>query len=350
MISLCMIVKNEEDNIERCLESIKRFVDEIIIVDTGSTDTTKKICFKYTDKIYDFIWNDDFAAARNFSISKASNDWVLILDADEEVTNFNMENILNFVNDKRNDKVVGRIKRINFMDDNKGVKRYSERVNRIFNKSYFCYRGTIHEQIVSKDSENYSTELIDICVEHEGYLKGTMSRKGKLKRNINLLNKEIEKDSKDPYLFFQLGKSYYMLRDFQKACNCFEKSLSFNLDFRLEYVEDLIESYGYSLIESGKYNLALNIKDYDKYFGRSADFIFLLGMVYMNNAMFSEAVKCFENCTKYETSKVEGITTFLSYYNIGVIYEVLGYKSNAIEYYKLCGNYENALERLNVIN
>lgn len=350
MLSLCMIVKNEEENIERCLKFAKKIVDEIVIVDTGSVDATKNICLNYTDKIYDFVWNDDFAAARNFSVSKASNDWILILDADEEVIDFNKDTIIKFIRNKNNDKLVGRIKRINFMDNNKGVKKYNERVNRIFNKNYFCYNGTVHEQIVSKSGKDYSTELIDISAEHEGYLKGAMSKKDKLKRNINLLNKEIEKNSNDPYLFFQLGKSYYMLRDFEKACNYFEKSLSCNLDFRLEYVEDLIETYGYSLIESGKYNLALNIKEYDKYYNNSADFIFLLGIIYMNNAMFSEAINCFDNCTKYKSCNVDGITTFLSYYNIGVIYEVLGYKTNAIEYYKLCGNYENALERLKAIN
>ncbi len=70
----------------------------------------------------------------------------------------------------------------------------------------------------------------------------------------------------------------------------------------------------------------------------------------MNNAMFAQAVDCFDNCTKYEFCTVEGITTFLSYYNIGVIYEVLGYKANAAEYYKLCGDYENAVNRLKTIN
>ena len=82
-ISLCMIVKNEEDNIERCLNSIKNIVDEIIIVDTGSTDLTKKLCTKYTDKIYDFKWSDDFSAARNYAYSFASMDYTLWLDADD---------------------------------------------------------------------------------------------------------------------------------------------------------------------------------------------------------------------------------------------------------------------------
>ena len=82
-ISLCMIVKNEEKVLERCLECVKDIVDEMIIVDTGSTDATKEIARKYTDKIYDYQWQNDFAAARNFSFSKASMDYIYVADADE---------------------------------------------------------------------------------------------------------------------------------------------------------------------------------------------------------------------------------------------------------------------------
>ena len=82
-ISLCMIVKNEEDTIARCLDTVKDIVDEIIIVDTGSTDKTKEIAAKFTDKIYDFQWIDDFSAARNYSFSKAEKDYIFWLDADD---------------------------------------------------------------------------------------------------------------------------------------------------------------------------------------------------------------------------------------------------------------------------
>lgn len=82
-ISLCMIVKNEEKVLARCLDSIGDLMDEIIIVDTGSTDRTKEIAGKYTDKIYDFEWIDDFAAARNFSFSKAECEYIYTADADE---------------------------------------------------------------------------------------------------------------------------------------------------------------------------------------------------------------------------------------------------------------------------
>lgn len=88
-ISLCMIVKNEEKILKRCLDSIYDLVDEIIIVDTGSTDNTKSVALEYTDKIYDFEWVDDFSKARNYSFSKCTKDYIYVADADEYLTEEN---------------------------------------------------------------------------------------------------------------------------------------------------------------------------------------------------------------------------------------------------------------------
>ena len=84
-ISLCMIAKNEENYLEKCLNNIKNSVDEIIIVDTGSNDKTMEIAKKFTNKVYNFRWNNDFSEARNFSLKKAAKDWILMLDADESI-------------------------------------------------------------------------------------------------------------------------------------------------------------------------------------------------------------------------------------------------------------------------
>ena len=92
-ISLCMIVKNEEKVLERCLKSVSEFVDEIIIVDTGSEDKTREIAGKFTKKVYDFPWRDDFAAARNEAFSRATMDYCMWLDADDVVTDENRKRI-----------------------------------------------------------------------------------------------------------------------------------------------------------------------------------------------------------------------------------------------------------------
>lgn len=91
--SLCMIVKNESDILERCIDSIKDLMDEIIIVDTGSTDNTVEIAKKYTDKVYHFDWVDDFSKARNFSFSKATMDYIYCADADEYLDKENHEQL-----------------------------------------------------------------------------------------------------------------------------------------------------------------------------------------------------------------------------------------------------------------
>lgn len=90
-ISLCMIVKNEESILARCLDSLNGLMDEIIIVDTGSTDRTKEIAARYTDKVYDFQWIDDFSAARNFAFSKATEEYIYSADADEVLSEENRE-------------------------------------------------------------------------------------------------------------------------------------------------------------------------------------------------------------------------------------------------------------------
>lgn len=92
-ISACLIVKNEEEVLKRCLDCLTSIVDEIIIVDTGSTDKTKEIAKNYTNKIYDFVWVDDFSAARNYSFSKATMDYIYVADADEVIDEENQEKI-----------------------------------------------------------------------------------------------------------------------------------------------------------------------------------------------------------------------------------------------------------------
>jgi len=346
MLALCIIVKNEGENLKKCLSKISAFVDEIIIVDTGSTDNTKIIASEFTDKIYDFKWCNDFSKARNFSISKASKEWILVLDADEFITVFFRYNVDVFIKSSLNKNKVGRIRKINIVEDSKCKKKYIERVNRVFNKNYFHYEGIINEQLVALDGKAYETEMVDITAKHIGYTKEILDGEDKLKRNIDLLEVAVKNDSQDPYLYFQLGKSYYILKDYNTAAFYFEKALSFQLDFRLQYVEDLVETYGYSLINSGRYSQALILENCFEVYSKLPDFHFLMGLIYMNNSKFTQAVESFLECTKFQYAKVDGITSYSSYYNIGVIYDVLGFREKAVEYYFMCGEYEPARKRL----
>jgi GT2 family glycosyltransferase len=344
MLSLCMIVKNEEKNLEKCLNNIVEYIKDIVIVDTGSTDATKKIAKKYTNKVYDFKWCGDFSKARNFSISKASNDWVLILDADEVVYKFEKEKIEEFI--KGNNKTVGRIKRINPFEDGEEIKKYIERVNRLFNKNYFHYEGIIHEQVVSKDGNKYDMSPIEIEANHIGYLNEVISGTNKLERNINLLIDAINDNPIDPYLHYQIGKSYYRKKDYNKAYDSFSKSVKLCTDFKFEYTEDLMESYGYTLLKCEKYTEAMKLNEYKNYYVNSPDYNFIMGLIYMNNGKFQESVDCFEKCIGEKEGKIEGINSYQPNYNIGVIYETLGFKEEALRFYKLCGEYLLAKKRI----
>ena len=94
--SVCIITKNNAKTLEKCLQSASNHFDEIVIADTGSSDSTKEIARHYTNQIFDFTWNNDFADARNFSIKKATNDFIFSLDSDEEISKINCRQLLDF--------------------------------------------------------------------------------------------------------------------------------------------------------------------------------------------------------------------------------------------------------------
>lgn len=346
-ISLCMIVKNEESNLDECLTRIIDYVDEVVIVDTGSEEKTKEIALKYTDKVYDFEWGNDFSRARNFSISKAANQWILILDADEFVTSFDKMKLINIVNN--NSRILGRLLRINEFERDGEIYRYKERISRFFNKNTFCYEGIIHEQVICLDEFDYSSRNIPIQVEHIGYQEQIISSKNKINRNIDLLLKALESEGSDSYINYQLGKSYYMMKDFNLSEKYFDIALEYVDNYSLEYVQDLVETYGYCLINQNKYLEALKLDELKKYYFNNPDYIFLMGLIFMNNGKFYKAIRYFSKCLEMKGEKMEGITSYKSNYNIGVIYEGLGEFNNAIKHYKLCRNYTRAEQRIKLL-
>lgn len=347
MISICMIVKDESEILEKCLESICNYNYEIIIVDTGSRDNTKEIALRYTKNVFDFVWCDDFSKARNFSIDKANNDFILVLDADESIIDLNKDELEKLA--VENHEKVGRIFRENeyLRDDNKFI--YREYVNRFFNKTNYKYSGSIHEQIIRKDNNIFNTYNLPIILDHSGYSNEEITRKGKVKRNIEMLKQSLITKGSDPYIYYQLGKSFYMDGEFSDAKANFEKALNFNLDTKFEYVQDLVESYGYSLINLGEYKEAMKLLNLSDEFKNSSDFLFLIALIYMNNGLFNEAIVEFEKAKRIEICKMDGVNSYLANYNIGVILECLGNKEEALKYYNVCNGYENALKRIRTI-
>ncbi len=352
-ISVCIIAKNEEKNMKRCLESLMPYPFEIIVADTGSWDRTKEIASRYTEHVYDFVWCDDFAAAKNFAVSKASHSYVLVLDSDEYIEALDFEKLLDAI--AKHPKGVGRIQRINILTRKNEIQEKKEWINRIFSKEIYHYEGRIHEQVEAFRGGDYETYQTPLVIGHTGYDLPEELKREKAFRNIHLLKEELkvleetEREERIPYILYQLGKGYYMAEEYTCACEYFARGLSYDLNPKLEYVVDMVETYGYALINSDQKETALFFENIYPEFGNTADFQFLMGLIYMNNARFSEAIEEFQKATGQKDAKTTGINSYAAHYNIGVIYECLGDRDEAIKNYKKCGEYQPAKERLQML-
>ena len=257
-VSVCIIAKNEEARIERLLSSLEPYHFEIVIADTGSSDRTKEIAARYTDCIYDFPWQNDFSAARNFSLSKASNDWILMMDCDEWIKSLDLEELDYFR--KHLSHAAGSVTRENLT----GVPGHSsmsiDQTERFFSRKRFMYTGIIHEQLTPKFEKCFETFLLNTTIGHDGYLMSEEERISKAHRNISLLEKQLSQKPNDPYTLYQLGKGYEMINDAANACDYFEKAIRPDLDPELAYVQALIISYGEALLDTRQYTKALSLE------------------------------------------------------------------------------------------
>ncbi|MBR1443951.1 MAG: glycosyltransferase family 2 protein, partial [Firmicutes bacterium] len=223
MISVCMIIKNEEKFLDKCLSEVKKTGWEIVVVDTGSTDKSVEIAKKYTDKVYFFEWVNDFSAARNFSTEKAGNNFVFILDADEVITEINKKRVEKKINEYP--EYIGCIRqKNNYVQD--GEKRCEiGSLGRIFDKRLYEFKGKIHEQVERKDGSKKEFYDVEIYTDHAGYNENEIDKVKKAERNIKMLLKETDDNGDDPYIYYQLGKSYYMIREYKKALEYFSKGI-----------------------------------------------------------------------------------------------------------------------------
>lgn len=162
-LSLCMIVKNEEQVLERCLQSCRNVFDEIIIIDTGSTDNTKQIAENFTPNVFDFKWNDNFSQARNFSFSKATCEFIMWLDADDILLPGDAAKLIRLKRALPNNTDAVMMK-YNVGFDSSGrvtMSYYRERIIR--NTSGFLWEDAVHEYIQVSGNIRYT----DICVTHK---------------------------------------------------------------------------------------------------------------------------------------------------------------------------------------
>lgn len=344
-ISVCIIAKNEEANIERCLSSLAPYGFEIVVVDTGSTDKTKEIAAKYTDRIFDFEWTDNFSEARNYSLQMASNNWIFMMDCDEWIDSVDIKEMDYFR--KKYPDYAGSISRKNIVGEPGNSSIYIDRTERLFSRKHYHYVSAIHEQLIPKHGGQLQSLLLNTTINHSGYLLSPQEKIEKAKRNLKLLFQQMVEEPNNPYVYFQIGKSYQAIDDFQKAIPFFEKAISYDLDSSLVYVTMLYAQYGLCLIYTGQAKKALTIyqRVYDS-FTHSADFVFTMGRIYLENHMYEEALDEFQKATTFEFSNSDGITTYRAYYEIGRILNMAGEREMAINYFRLCKDFPPALEEL----
>ncbi len=206
-LSVAMIVKNEEAMLARCLQSVSH-ADEIIVVDTGSIDKTKKVAAQFTDKVYDFEWCDDFAKARNFAVSKATGDWVLSIDADECLEEGGVEKIRQLLFTSKH--AVG-IKM-------QAAGSSSYHVPRLFRKiPTVKWEGRIHEIVNVRDFDRF-----DISITYGSSPAHLLDPQ----RNIRILEKTHEDDPENTRVMFYLAREYAYYKEWEKAEVLFEKYLT----------------------------------------------------------------------------------------------------------------------------
>ncbi len=326
-VSLCMIVKNEEKYLDRCLKSVQGKVDEIIIVDTGSKDRTVEIAEKYGSIIRHFEWINDFAAARNYSIEGVNSEYILMLDADEY-----LDDSADLQKDLEKEKDFYRLTIKNYQKEGHIV--YHQNV-RLFKAGVgFKYSGKLHEHLNTYEEGNkYVGIESDAVIHHVGYLPEVILEKGKKKRNYEIMTKELE-ENPTGYSYFNMGIVYMNDEQYGKALEMFKKSYPLSKD--KTYVKALLVRMGECLNLLKRTEEAVKLLlDSISIFTDYTDLHFSLGMQYLSLGYCRDAELMFKKCLeigeKVENITVEGVGSYMAHYELALIYEKKGRSGDAFD-------------------
>lgn len=342
--SVCavMIVKDEEKNIKKCIDSFCDYVDKVVVVDTGSSDSTLKLLsdFKNVEVQY-FEWCFDFSSARNFSLNVVDSNWYFVIDADEEVVDgWHFFDVLrNTVPD-----FVGLVNILNMTSSDtlmNGVT--SNYVSRVL-PCGIKYEGVVHEQPV----HNLSVLKTPLVIKHSGYFDCVNSKK--FQRNIKLLDAAILKDPIDIRLKFQLGMQYESIGDFKKALANYDIVLNVDDVYKFPIYPSLVSRMIFCLKSLHEFEKAIVLaSNHMPNLEESPDFYFALGDLFLDyiavNADMAETylpmiesawLKCLSigDSASIEGSVI-GRGSFLAAHNLSILYEFTGMKEKSDIYKQL---------------
>lgn len=296
-ISLCMIVKDEEQNIARCLSSVKDIADEIIVVDTGSTDKTKEVVSQFTNKIYDFEWIDDFSAARNFSFSKATMDYILWLDADDVIMPNDQQKLMRLKQTMSADVDVV-IMQYHVGEDKDGKSICSFPRERLLKRSMnFIWHDFIHEYLVLMGN----IINVEVGITHK-------STHGISKRNLNIFEKKLAEGHtlSDRNLFYY-ARELFLNERYQDAKEYYIKFLNTKNGLTSNYIDACLNlSYCYQTISDKENQLRALLRSFE-YASPRAEVCCRIAYFYKEDSLFERAIEWFELATQLK--KPNGNTT-----------------------------------------
>lgn len=335
-ISLCMIVKDEETYLAQCFDSVKDVVDEIIVVDTGSTDQTQAICQRYHVPFHSYSWDDDFSKARNHSLNFAQSDWILILDADE-IIDQKKDDFISLLQGSTTDSYIVTI--YNYtgeLDEGEYSIHHSLRLFR--NHHGFCFQGAIHEQVISCDhpEQPLTCEVSPLIIRHFGYLTKVIDEKRKRSRNLPLLQNQLEAEPNNAFVLFNLGNEYSALEQYDQALNLYQLAKR-NLDGQEAFAAYLyfrmVMCFSYLNRNQEVVNLVIEVR---KEFPDFTDIVYCSGLAYYHMHQYTKALDLFDQCIRMGPSPplqtfLNGCATFLPYQAKAEIYKRLNDLESALE-------------------
>ncbi|WP_431086425.1 glycosyltransferase [Paenibacillus sp. 8b26] len=330
-IALCMIVKNEEQYLRRCLDSVKDKVDQIIIVDTGSTDATVDIAKEYTNEVYNFKWVNDFSAARNEAIKYATSDYILIMDADEY-----LDESSDLKADVSSECDYYFLKVHNFFSQGQKIEHTSIRL--FANSKGLFYRNRLHEHLnnLDEDKKAFTSDFGKSYLFHTGYTDEMMQDRDKQKRNLPLMLQEV-KENPNAYNLFNMGRTYKWVGEHEKAIQYFKKA--YPLSTNLIIVSDLLTNLSHCLVSLKREFEALQIlNDATALYPNETDLRHTQALVFSEVHYYKDAIATLETCLQLGDQGItitEGNGGFMAYYRLAELHE---------KNYRLLLSYEHIVE------